>query len=265
MKSKTLIPIALIFLACGLFGGSPKNTVQSFLTAAEKGDLDAMNKLFSGKAIEKLGLETIKSNNEAFSESLRKALAERGKYHMESLEENSEASGSSQVSFSYKSADGTGSLRLVFDLSKEGSAWKIDNIGGSLNNKDAVAESASPTESTLVPAPPPPPVSKKSDTEIASPTKPKTISGGILNSKAISLPKPPYPPIAKAVKAQGIVNVQVEIDESGNVVSATAVSGHPLLQASAVAAARSAKFAPTKLSGQAVRVTGMITYKFEPQ
>jgi len=101
-------------------------------------------------------------------------------------------------------------------------------------------------------APPPPP--KK---EV-----PKQISGGVLNGKAISLPKPPYPPAAKAVRAGGSVSVQVLIDENGNVVSASAVSGHPLLRAAAASAARGAKFSPTKLSGQPVKVSGVITYNF---
>jgi len=101
--------------------------------------------------------------------------------------------------------------------------------------------------------PPPPPKPKP---------VPKQISGGVLNGKATSLPKPAYPPAAKAVGASGSVTVQVLIDESGNVVSATAVSGHPLLRASAVAAARGAKFSPTQLSGQPVKVSGVITYNF---
>jgi periplasmic protein TonB len=103
--------------------------------------------------------------------------------------------------------------------------------------------------------PPPPP-----------PPKPKApISGGVLNGKATSLPKPAYPPVAKAARASGTVTVQVTIDENGNVISARAVSGHPLLQAAAVQAARSAKFSPTKLSGQPVKVTGVITYNFVAQ
>lgn len=89
-----------------------------------------------------------------------------------------------------------------------------------------------------------------------------TISGGVLNGKATSLPKPPYPPAAKAVKASGSVTVQVLIDEQGNVVTATAVSGHPLLRAAAASAARSAKFSPTLLSGKPVKVSGVITYNF---
>lgn len=58
------------------------------------------------------------------------------------------------------------------------------------------------------------------------------------------------------------MTVQVLIDERGNVVSATAVSGHPLLRAAAVSAARSARFSPTMLSGQPVKVSGVITYNF---
>jgi protein TonB len=79
------------------------------------------------------------------------------------------------------------------------------------------------------------------------------------------LPKPQYPPVARVAKASGTVIVQVTVDESGNVVSAHAVSGHPLLQAAAVAAARSAKFSPTKLSGQPVKVNGIIQYNFAPE
>jgi TonB family protein len=96
---------------------------------------------------------------------------------------------------------------------------------------------------------------------------PKTVSGGVLNGKATSLPKPPYPPAARAVRASGAVAVQILIDKSGNVIQAKAISGHPLLRPSAEAAARGAKFAPTLLSGQPVTVSGVLTYNFtyEPQ
>ena len=133
-------------------------------------------------------------------------------------------------------------------------------------NSNAAAPVASGTGSgTTVVAPakveigePPPPEAK--------PTPPRApISGGVLNGKALNLPKPAYPPIARQAHASGTVTVQVLIDENGNVVSAHAVSGHPLLQAVAVAAARSAKFSPTKLSGQPVKVTGVITYNFVAQ
>ena len=59
--------------------------------------------------------------------------------------------------------------------------------------------------------------------------------------------------------------VQVLIDEEGYVISAEAVSGHPLLQATSVAAAREARFAPTRLEGQPVKVAGVIQYNFVAQ
>lgn len=105
-------------------------------------------------------------------------------------------------------------------------------------------------------APPPPKATPK--------PVPKTVSGGVLNGKATSLPKPAYPAAARAVKASGSVSVQVLISESGSVISASAVSGHPLLRAAAESAARGAHFSPTMLSGQAVKVSGVITYNFIP-
>lgn len=94
---------------------------------------------------------------------------------------------------------------------------------------------------------------------------PKIINKGVVNGSAVSLPAPPYPPAARAVRADGIVSVRVTIDEDGNVISATAVGGHPLLQQAAVTAARKARFRPTLLSGTPVKVTGIITYNFVAQ
>lgn len=91
---------------------------------------------------------------------------------------------------------------------------------------------------------------------------PKTISAGVVNSKATNLPKPEYPAAAQLAKAGGEVKVQVVIDEQGNVTSANVVSGHPLLRPAAENAARLAKFSPTFLSGKAVKVSGVIVYNF---
>ncbi|MBV9211971.1 MAG: energy transducer TonB, partial [Acidobacteria bacterium] len=107
------------------------------------------------------------------------------------------------------------------------------------------------------PPPPAPPTPK--------PVPKAPISGGVLNGKAISLPKPAYPAIAKTARASGTVVVQVTIDENGNVISANAISGPPLLRAAAVTAARGARFSPTKLSGQPVKVTGVINFNFTLQ
>ena len=91
------------------------------------------------------------------------------------------------------------------------------------------------------------------------------IEGGVLNGKATSLPIPGYPDIARAARASGVVTVQVAVDEQGSVVSATPISGHPLLQGAATNAARQAKFSPTYLQGQPVSVTGQLIYNFVAQ
>lgn len=85
----------------------------------------------------------------------------------------------------------------------------------------------------------------------------------ILNGKSVKLVAPPYPRAAAAVRASGAVNVQVTIDELGYVVSAKAVSGHPMLRAAAEKAARESKFTTTTLEGFPVKVTGIIVYNFQ--
>jgi protein TonB len=101
--------------------------------------------------------------------------------------------------------------------------------------------------------PPPAPVAKP---------KPRVVHKRVLNGEAISLPKPPYPPLARQMRIQGTVTVQVLVDESGKVISAKIVSGNPALVHAAQKAALEARFSPTTLSDQPVKVSGVITYNF---
>jgi protein TonB len=101
--------------------------------------------------------------------------------------------------------------------------------------------------------PPEPPVVK-------APTK--TVPSTVLISKVISLPQPAYPAMAKQIRLQGPVNIQILVDEQGKVISAQIVSGHPILSPSAKDAALRARFTPTILNGQAVKIQGVITYNF---
>lgn len=96
-------------------------------------------------------------------------------------------------------------------------------------------------------------------------TNRRTIDGGVLNGKASSMPAPQYPAVARDAHVTGSVNVRVVIDGDGNIVEATAVSGPPLLRAAAQAAAKEAKFTPTRLSGEPVAVTGVLVYNFVAQ
>ncbi|HKQ52417.1 MAG TPA: energy transducer TonB [Pyrinomonadaceae bacterium] len=143
-----------------------------------------------------------------------------------------------------------------------GAALLKTNMTGAADATAAALKQAGgvqPTATVKVEGEPPPAVA-------AAPRAPrpllKPVSGGVLNGKALDLPKPGYPPQAKSARASGIVIVEVVIDEKGKVLSAKATSGHTLLRQAAEQAARNARFSPTLLSGQPVKVTGEINYNF---
>jgi len=86
----------------------------------------------------------------------------------------------------------------------------------------------------------------------------KKVSGGGLVTKM----KAAYPPVAVAARASGKVLVLIVINEEGKVIAAQSISGHPLLQAAAVRAARESTFNPYLLEGAPTKVMGTLTYKF---
>ena len=96
------------------------------------------------------------------------------------------------------------------------------------------------------------------------PPKPAPLrSLGVVNGIATSLPRPAYPPAAIAMNIEGKVDVQIMIDETGRVVSAKAVNGHPFLRQVSEKAALGARFKPTTLSNVPMKVTGVIVYNFK--
>ena len=168
-----------------------------------------------------------------------------------------DAGGSGKAAFvmSVKGSKGSGQYQV--ELTRSNSVWHLDT--GIVRTAGGATIRVADTRGTPGELP-----GDNSNTSLVprDPGSKNIISGGVLNSKALSLPKPNYPAIAKQAHATGTVVVQVLVDENGNVLTARAVSGHPLLQASAVAAARGAKFAPTKLSGKPVKVQGTLSYNF---
>jgi TonB family protein len=90
------------------------------------------------------------------------------------------------------------------------------------------------------------------------------ITAGVVNGRVVALPKPAYPPLARAAHVAGTVTVQVLIDFDGKVIAAAVIDGHPLLRAVCLQAARDSVFTPTKLEGQPVKVTGVLQYNFFP-
>ena len=126
--------------------------------------------------------------------------------------------------------------------------------GGGPESSTGGSRQLPPRQRVEIEEPPPPP---------EQPKTPRVISKGPITGQATSLPQPPYPPLAKQTGVQGRVSVQVLIDEKGDVISATAIDGHPMLRPAAQRAALQARFSPTTLGGLPVRVSGVITYDFK--
>jgi protein TonB len=145
--------------------------------------------------------------------------------------------------------------------------FKLNPVGPETNGSGpagpsgVVGGSSSGTEETgpseVVKLPDPPPAVVKTE-----PKKHLTQSKGVVNGFATDLPKPTFPAVARSMNLTGVVSVQVLINEQGDVVSAKAVDGHLLFRQEAERAAKRAKFKPTLLSDEPVKVTGVIVYRF---
>jgi len=83
----------------------------------------------------------------------------------------------------------------------------------------------------------------------------------IVNGRAISLPKPQYPPAARKYCADGKVEVEVTFNRAGRVIDAQARSGDELLTKAAVAAAKRARF--RAVHGKTARTVGILVYNFK--
>lgn len=85
---------------------------------------------------------------------------------------------------------------------------------------------------------------------------------GSVRRKAVLLPKPLYPREALEAGADGAVKVEIVIDTEGTVISAKAVSGHPLLYPTAEETASKTKFRRTDSPDPNFREAGTLTYNF---
>lgn len=112
------------------------------------------------------------------------------------------------------------------------------------------------------PRPDPPPVKPAATITVTS-GSPVRVTSTVLQGKAIERRVPVYPELVRRIHLQGDVAVEVIISPEGRVESARAISGHPMLVAASVEAARGWRFGPTMLNGVPVRVTGVITFVFK--
>lgn len=174
------------------------------------------------------------------------------------FQENADGTGMAAYKVSVTGTKTTGDYVVV--MRRQSSKWSLVSAKLTLANGDVI-NIKSPSlsgddwgsNSNVIPTPPPMPGPPKTG---------RVVSGGALDSKAIDKPEPDYPAVAKAAHASGTVVVAVTVDESGEVISAQAISGHPLLQQAAVAAARKAVFKPTLLDNRPAKISGTLTYHF---
>ncbi len=130
------------------------------------------------------------------------------------------------------------------------------------NSNATLTPTPTPKPSVTPTVPSPSPTAPKPSPSATPPTTNRPVNAGVLNGRAVNLPKPAYPPIAKQMRAAGQVAVQVIIDEAGNVTSAKAMSGNALLRAPAEAAARQSKINPVKIGDRNVQAVGILLYNF---
>jgi TonB family protein len=120
-----------------------------------------------------------------------------------------------------------------------------------------------PPPNPTAPPPPPPPFEPGREI-IGDPAPPSVVrrSEGVIRGNAIFRATPEYPPLARTAHVQGDVVTEITIDEEGKVISARIISGHPLFQQSTLNAARQWKFKPMLFNGNAVKVSGVLTFRF---
>jgi len=101
--------------------------------------------------------------------------------------------------------------------------------------------------------------SDKSDKDKSSKEKSKE---KVKKGELIEAPRPAYPEEIKEQKIEGTVVVVITIGNDGNVIHAKAKSGPEALYGVSEAAALKARFKPTLLNGQPVKVSALMTYDF---
>jgi TonB family protein len=132
------------------------------------------------------------------------------------------------------------------------------NLGGA---SSASSGDAPPPPPPPMPTPLPPPKVVPPQLSIGSTI---AVSGGVLQVNATKKVQPAYPAIAKAARAKGAVQVQIKVNESGEVIDARVINGHSTLRDAALKAAKQWRFKATELSGKPVKTQGVLTFNFDP-
>jgi periplasmic protein TonB len=101
-------------------------------------------------------------------------------------------------------------------------------------------------------APPPP---------APAPTRPLRISS-MAEGSLLYRVQPNYPPLARAARVQGPVELRAIISKTGTIENLVVVRGHPMLAAAALDAVRQWRYRPYRLNNEAIEVETEITVNF---
>jgi TonB family protein len=139
----------------------------------------------------------------------------------------------------------------------------VDGISFTLYPETKAARKAEFSRKVESPPPSTPRISvSPSASANGEPTKKVNAHSEIKQGEALRKVTPTYPQTARAARVSGPVVVQALIGETGEVIEAVAVSGHPLLRGPVVQAARKWVFSPTEVSGKPVKIQGILNFNF---
>jgi TonB family protein len=91
---------------------------------------------------------------------------------------------------------------------------------------------------------------------------PLAVGGRVAVPQRLVTAQPVYPPFAKTAHVQGVVELAIVIDATGNVTKAQVVKSIPQLDKAAIDAVKQWKYAPTLVNGAAVPVTMVVQVSF---
>ena len=97
--------------------------------------------------------------------------------------------------------------------------------------------------------------------KIAAPTRVR-VSSGVSQGLLVRKIQPPYPPLARQARIQGVVLLQATISKTGDIEGLTLISGHPMLTQAAIEAVKQWKYKPYLLNGEPVEVETQIQVNF---
>jgi tetratricopeptide (TPR) repeat protein len=146
--------------------------------------------------------------------------------------------------------------KKVIDLDPNNAPAK-SNLARLQNDLQAKLEPAPKPVAKEPEAAPPTPSAARSD----EPAIPANI--GSLKNYAVKLAMPMYSQVERQRNIQGIVTVQITLDEEGKIVAVKAISGPVSLRLAAEDAARKSKFTPVKVGEKTIKATGFINYNFQ--